>query len=39
MADKGWAGRTITLKFKRSTYEGEERSFSRELRHPTPDLR
>jgi len=22
MAEKGWAGRTITLKFKRSTYEG-----------------
>ena len=24
MAEKGWAGRTVTLKFKRSTYEGEE---------------
>ena len=24
MAGKGWAGRTVTLKFKRSTYEGEE---------------
>jgi len=26
MAAKGWAGRTVTLKFKRSTYEGEELS-------------
>ena len=24
MAEKGWAGRTVTLKFKRSTYEGEQ---------------
>lgn len=24
MAEKGWAGRTITLKFKRNTFEGEE---------------
>lgn len=24
MAEKGWAGRTVTLKFKRSTYEGEK---------------
>lgn len=24
MAEKGWAGRTVTLKFKRSTYEGED---------------
>jgi len=24
MAEKDWAGRTVTLKFKRSTYEGEE---------------
>jgi len=24
MTEKGWAGRTVTLKFKRSTYEGEQ---------------
>lgn len=24
MAEKGWAGRTVTLKFKRSTYEGKQ---------------
>ena len=30
MAGKGWAGRTITLKLKRSTYEGEnDRVFPR----------
>jgi len=23
MTEKGWAGRAVTLKFKRSTYEGE----------------
>jgi hypothetical protein len=40
MAEKGWAGRTITLKFKRSTYEGEERSGSSfGLRHLIPGLR
>lgn len=40
MAAKGWAGRTVTLKFKRSTYEGEELSGSYSgLRHPIPDLR
>jgi DNA polymerase kappa len=40
MARGGWAGRTVTLKFKRSTFEGEERSGSSPgLRHPTPHLR
>ena len=40
MAEKAWAGRTVTLKFKRSTFEGEECSgYFPELRHPKRNLR
>lgn len=39
MAANGWAGRTVTLKFKRSTFEGKQCSGSLPgLPHPTRHL-